>query len=85
MQVFVVAESVDPEQLFAVVPSVSRNEAEWPAGLAASSQVKSKPMFAPLGPDSEALAVSNANGRASKAIATPIERIVKRVRFLGEE
>jgi hypothetical protein len=43
-----------PEQLLAVKPSVSKNDAECPTGLRASSHEKLKAIFAPPGPASVA-------------------------------
>jgi hypothetical protein len=44
--------SPPPAQLFDVTPSLSKKEAEWPAGLAASFHEKSKPILKPPGPAS---------------------------------
>jgi hypothetical protein len=54
--------------LFDVTPSLSKKEAECPAGLAASFQEKSKPILKPPGPASLAEASLRAPGATATAM-----------------
>jgi hypothetical protein len=54
-----------PEQLFTEIPSVSKNDAECPAGLPVSFHEKSKAILAPPGPASVADTVGAHDGNTT--------------------
>jgi hypothetical protein len=67
-----------PEQLFAVMPSVSKNDAEWPAGLRGSSHEKLNAMLAPPGPASVAETGDSQEGMTAPETAHAVAKTTPR-------